>query len=830
MSLQSRNEWRFAPTIMQTELNNTLASGMESTVRDALEVCDFLDQSSVAALRYRGVVLKNRVAAITASAIPQMATRLLEQLVATIMGICPSNYGRWDDFCPLIAIDITKIMIINSAYPTFQKLDEMQQMAQSKIEQGDYAKANQLLIACRNMARDCYLERRGTLEAATTLRMFRDLHESFVDFHENRSRIVYFEAAVLNDYLDSLSINFHDITTIVERVQSFQSRHPEFAIPGMQESMLGLGKLAARELGLAEKQWIFSREQAKWLRCCNFREGGAYIGNRISDYSVVTKEIITDGETLVEWRLNAMKVLLCWAGQQVERSRMSREQCEMLFGPELTGLPTRKIGDYVEGDVNIAAVDCHFYGTLDQPSDPHVSWVSYNNFQDWLLTDDDLPSLDARLFVLRVLAQSRVSRLCKFFVHRGTIYTESEYIALCEEIELSKRVGNMEDSQNHNFVATEEANAWKLIHMTVLKCYVPQSGSRRVHAEELRIGIEASRALIIRQRNNQNLLREYEATMKLLELQWQQYLHFGEADPKDLLPHAEGAETLFISVRNAVKGLRVTDDLAAKAQMFQQYSQRQQYNFAFAALVAALDLTQQQPVLEPGMTSNEDALVSKLTRWTLRSKGRGFSDVVDANKDLHSGDSRLNHASKENDVANGLTSRGGKLKVTAKLSHDLQIVGPSDFTEEEHEKPLDEFRRTIDSLPDDVVIIDYVNIRYGSDGARFIAMVHRSGHATRVVKLPEINAEKIDAWVAQHLDQVEQKRQQELNEDHAEESLTNLNGLLNPLVYAEPQMVIKPTDTIVICPTGSMHRISIHGLPVDGKLSSTGTQLCTCLV
>lgn len=278
----------------------------------------------------------------------------------------------------------------------------------------------------------------------------------------------------------------------------------------------------------------------------------------------------------MEWGFNAIKVMLRWAGNECERGLMLRTECELLFGPDLSSLPQKDLTKYIEREIDIASVGRFIFGGRNLPADSLSFLEQYRRIRDWILVPDHPPSFATRLFVLRVLMQSRLFRVRQYLANRGILPDRKEVIALQEETRTLTEVEHFEKVHNGEATEQEERDAWIAIQITLLKCYPSEDTQPSlIDDAELVLRIADCQRLIDCQQNNGNSIREYLAVTNLVQLEWQRYIHFRTVNPRDLMPLAEQTELLFNKVRKIIKGLDAFEDLVAKAKMSQEYSQRQ---------------------------------------------------------------------------------------------------------------------------------------------------------------------------------------------------------------------------------------------------------------
>ena len=369
-------------------------------------------------------------------------------------------------------------------------------------------------------------------------------------------------------------------------------------------------------------------------------------------------------------------------------------------------------------------------------------------------------------------------------------------------------------------------NIWARIHATLLKSFSTEAiQSGLVKDTELMSRVADCQELILRQRNNRNLVGQYRATVQLMSLTWQRFLHFKTVAPEEIMPLVNEAEDLFIEIRNNITGLDPSEDLAAKAQLSQDFSHREHYNFALAASLSAFDLFTAQA--NSALTEELLGLASQnyqgFLHWTLRSKGRGFTDILN----LETSVARTIESSKAQPEPYYSTERfisnedNKSQTAMPRLENKLEAIY---FPSSEASNPFDGATATkkqidemLQSLPEGVVLVDFVDVRYGQDPTTFVAIVYRKGQKNLPTRIPNMNIAKIDRWVQENLEIVKKDEPRRLGGTDALKRLEILSGLLEPLIRTGSQATIQRGETVILCPTGSLNRIPIHAIPVDGK-------------
>lgn len=824
--LQSQGNWRFAPTFMQLELSDT-KSGLPPTdvMTDAIALCDVVDKVVEAPALFRSVILKKQLVSILSGKLPSMATNLQQQYIGTIEKIKTPSYVKWEDFCPVIAFNVAKAQILDSPSSCAEKLNQLLDLIQDAESRHDYTTANQAYISTCNVAREWFQKVKGTGSAPVALKRLRAVQESYLEFHQERTRIAFFEASACSAYQTTLSIYYHEYSTMLSQGEHFQKRHPRFGVPRQQERLYDNANTAAKHLGMAEKQKVFTEKYQKWLQYCNHFKGVALTSDGISETELVNREIITRGDDCAQWGVNAIRVLLRWAGSELEQGLMSARDCKLLFGPGLNELPQEDIARSV-AEVDVVSLSESIFGSHEEPTNTLLFQNQYCRLRDWVLIPNRLPSRSVRVTVLKIFMQSRLFRVRQPLIMKGELPDFDQVIAMEEESQALAETELLEKEESSETIGKQERNVWATIHTTLVKSFsIEAVQSGLIKDTELEARVTDCEELLEQQRNDRNLVGQYRASVQLITLKWQRFLHFKTVAPEDLLPHLNEAEDIFTEIGKYVSGLDPSEALAAKAQLSQDFSHREHYNYALAATLSAYDLFVAQAKSAP--TESSPGLASQKYRgflhWALRSKGRGFMDTlnVDTSVARTIGRSKAQLEPKLSNESSSTNDNDKFQTATAELGDALEAT---QFSSSVASNPFhgttatsEEIDDLLQSLPESVVLVDFIDVRYGQGPTNFVAVIYRKGQKNPPTRIPNIDIAKLDRWVRENLEIVKRDEPRRLDGADASTRLETLSGLLEPLFRIGSPAAIRGGETVILCPTGSLNRIPMHAIPVDGK-------------
>jgi CHAT domain-containing protein len=819
---------------MQLELNYT-ASGLtlKEAVQDAFQLCasmetcaSSLETQAQAPLKFRLVILKKRLADLLSDLGHPLSLNTTKEYIAMLGEITGPSYSGWEDFCPVIAFDIQKAEILKSDVPYSEKADQLRQLLLDAERRNDYTKANQTYISIHETVKEWLDAVKGKSEESSTFETFRTIGKAFFEFHDQQTRMAYFKGAALTDYLNTLSVRCHDYSTVLQLVETFEEKHPNFGVPNNQERLYDQAITAARHLGMVEKQRQLTKKYQNWFLKCSFvGQGGGISDEAISNPDFAFRGIKEDSNDPVEWGSNAIRLMMRWAGHEWDRGLMSVEDCSLLIGPSLGDLPQANLAEYLKNSP-VANVSESIFGTHDEPTTTVMYMDRYRKLLDWILIPDRLPSRSARLFALKIFLQSRLYRVREYLRDRCQPSVE-EAVALEEETKALTELENLEAAENGNSVDQEDKEKTSAIHTALVKVFaVDAVKSGLINEAELIWRAADCCELITHYHNSGHRLKEYHTICQLIRLTWQRYLLFKTVPPEEVMLLVNEADKVFVKTRNAITALDPPENLVARIQLSQNFSHREHHNFALAGRLQAFEtcMTQANNMPIEQFQNLASQSFSAFLYWTFRSKGRGFIDILNletgvaqalgktkTDPELESEPQTETSASDKTDIGQAATT-GLESKLKATNLSPPEFISPLNETMVTKQQ-IDEM---VQSLPDGVVIVDFLDLRY-SPTTSFVAMIYRKGQMNLPTKIPNMSMGKIDKWVEDNLDLEREGQPGQLNDGNALDKVGELSGLLEPLIRTLPKLAIQPDETVIFCPTGSLNRVPIHAIPVDGK-------------
>ncbi|KAI3322098.1 CHAT domain-containing protein [Xylariaceae sp. AK1471] len=116
----------------------------------------------------------------------------------------------------------------------------------------------------------------------------------------------------------------------------------------------------------------------------------------------------------------------------------------------------------------------------------------------------------------------------------------------------------------------------------------------------------------------------------------------------------------------------------------------------------------------------------------------------------------------------------------------------------------------MNALPEGVVVVDYIDLLYSPEDVKRLAILYRRGQ--RPLFAPIINKPgQVIRWVNQNLAQAKRP----IDEPSSAEHLAALSAQVD--FVEKEEFFVKEGETLVLCPTGILHRVPLHAIPVGGR-------------
>lgn len=414
---------------------------------------------------------------------------------------------------------------------------------------------------------------------------------------------------------------------------------------------------------------------------------------------------------------------------------------------------------------------------------------------------------------VETFSKSRIRRFGDYLqrTSRGGVTDENNAIS---EVERGKalEVAQLRAGVENRFVDSTAARR-NAIHTLLVRCYRPRNEAIiAVPEADIEARIEDARSLAAIYEGRRDLLRQYDAIVSHIRLLWQRHLIHG-APPEAVLEPAERAEAVFCRVLDLIRSNEPSDNLAARAKASADFPYHAHRQHALAGSFIAHKRCRGQ---EQGL-ERAQAFLEQFLGWALRSKGRGFADVL----------------AMEPDITRSIGGAESTVTLPAPVqaeSRDGEDAGPSTEVAEVQARlgritiapqasPLRgttvtaaQLAEMLDALPEGVILVDYIDLIYSPEEAKRVAVLHRRGQSPLIAPILPVRVPgQVIGWVSRNLTQNETP----LDGPGGAQRLAFLSGLVD--FVEKDEFAVKEGETLVLCPTAILNRVPLHAIPVGGR-------------
>ena len=818
-------------------LELTLAQGVEmkASVGAAFGLCGVMEQTKNTALLFRSAKLGRQLSSILANVIPQLAEQAAQHSITLMKQIFPQVEAQ----CPGIHFDLTVQLVRDSSSPEDEKYRKYMSLSNVAIERIDYTRANQVLIAARDAAQNNWHQRKTLASARTALKDLHDLHTAYIDLHQRHTGMAFFESAGTAGCMTILSEHYKTYHMVLRTFENFQTRYADFEIPIQQERMLDLAASAAEKLSLREKAQQLSKQRFKWLRQCPFLDRwGNLTESASSDPHQYLRQIFAGAEDPVDWGTNALQLIVAWAQVEVKNGLLTTGAFRELFGflqkneQDDTSDSFLQYGD----DSDILDAAC-LYGDFEKPMLSVDFLKIMEPLATWLNLPDRPPSQAARLNTAKIIMISRLHRIRLFLARKG-LPNPTDISGYSEEQKLLDAIEKLENDVGGGYGDQPDRQRGSRIQTTLTKCFVPGTVEKRlITDEELQSRISDCVDLVSKYANGRRQFLQYRTLLQQSRLQWQRYILFRSTPPDSSLDSLESAEHLYNDVRKQLLTSDPADLFSATINLTEDFMSQEHTRMAIMASfksllenIASSNKAHKQDA--PDTISDNSVLrtYERFLKWTHRSKGRGLIDLlyfdfevvqdlvetssVDSVKPIASRVASDLHLSVENlHIAEHITLQRGPDQVEPAKDRVISKSLSEDVTDDTIVSSA-MIHEMLGELGDDVVLVDIVNIPYLDQGGSQ-AVLYRKGIPILPIPLPDMTLQFVEGWIEEFLGTQEKPIGMPLQRDYAK-GLQRLTPLLMPLFNPELPQSIRAKEKIIFCPTGSLNRIPLHAIPING--------------
>ncbi|KAI8635324.1 CHAT domain-containing protein [Xylariaceae sp. FL1651] len=819
-ALKTEMRWRHAPSLMMLLLKYAPpGEKRQDAIKEATELRETLTAADHPGIKFRSVPLRTSLAAL----LNEQLASILRESIRVLAQLAAPRFASWQDFCPVVASTSAKLECIQAAAQPRDLITSLGRLAKAAERRNDFLIANQLHMAARdthyqwiNMISDNDASRPVVLDS------FRQLQEKYVVFQEKIMRSDYYYAVAMEDFLSTLNTRFRNYDAVITMVDSFETSHPHFDNPRILERIYDLAGYAALERGQDEKLAHYREQQQRWEALCPISDSSGNLADKtVLDPSYVI-QWIQGGRDMVRWGDNAVRVMLRWAAYEWDEGLLSTEEANALFRPGLVDMPCEEVSTYLR-KVKFTDVATKLLGTTVDPVNSAQFFKSYQRLLKWAQTPGRRPSLGARLFTINIFIKSRIRRLGDYLMTIHDRVSSEDQTTYEAERAMQLEVEQLQAQADNKFIDSTRVKR-DAIHTLLVKCYQASQraeAGKAIPEADFIARIDDAQSLATVFENRGDLLRQYDAITALIRLLWQYYLIHRRVPPEAVLEPAERAEAVFSKVRDLIVSKVPPDNLVARAKVPTNFSYQEHYRFALLGSLFAHKRHEEHldSVVVKKAERKVGHFLAEFLSWALRSKGRGFADILSMEVDV----------TKSIDAVTPLPS-DTQTDIQTELSGEDTGLSPGPNTTVAEAtanlenltfvSKIDPFRgatvtaaqiaEMMSALPEGVVIADYIDLPYSPVDVKRLVILYRREQCPLLVPVTD-GPDKSSRWVKQNLAHIERP----LDGPSSTEQLAALSGLVG--FVEKEEFFVKEGETLVLCPTGILHRIPLHAIPINGR-------------
>lgn len=641
--------------------------------------------------------------------------------------------------------------------------------------------------------------------------------------------------------------------------EALEKEFPEIDIPKQLEIIYKQTSDAAARLGKIALAQKFAHKAEQALVSCPREE----LLHQDASLSLVSPERAKDvpGFDVKLWQ--AIKrtedsdkpnflanILLHWLQYEVDHSIISIQEalCILGFDVQLPASVDQKLGL-----VGIRSLDVSnkIFGHPDPVSE--AMWEKQMEpIGKWLRCSGSLPSSAVRHMTLAAIQATRISQMAKLVQKSSDIELEFRCIRSIEYCitllsSFPKDIFDAMPYLQKYFRIVRSARTLQIIGLTLKNeargCeQIPDDGLLRCIKDE-----EDSIAFW----NQSNTFTEIiKCQRNIAHISWRRYMLYGSVSADACLPALEEVEKLYVHLRRARKhgdNWETFFNIKALADSgLVEVVKTESFDHCDRAVIACLEaagiLRHREFVnrvpREAKFVSVQPELVEKIVTWTQRKKAKAVNEIMGRNLLLSCGSLEQPWTAAAR-LAAPIPGSQQLLDAELILHRSLEEAS-TNFDREMVMIELHQLWEKMRNAPDlkhwmnrrdgaaisfnglkslaplcgdGIVFVDYFWIQRtwsGADKIEYLPHLYRNGFHKRMNFVEQLCRNDVKIWIEDHMDE---SRSRILARKGSLECLNDLNSLLTNL-----EGFSQIGDTIVICPTGLLHRVPLHALKLEGQI------------
>ncbi|KAE9362824.1 hypothetical protein N431DRAFT_490289 [Stipitochalara longipes BDJ] len=457
----------------------------------------------------------------------------------------------------------------------------------------------------------------------------------------------------------------------------------------------------------------------------------------------------------------------------------------------------------------------------------------FKEIEGWLRTPGRGPSKMQRELLLRQISRFRVAGIVKFHSPRiGQLSGEETFEWMRAQQNDSRECLRIQKSIDPQLVGEHDMDRalWDFASSTII--FANEFATNRSRApsdDDLVEAIQIFTDILTKQKAEKRLQPAYRTVSSIARAHWTRYSIYRIADPWACLPFWSEADRLYQEMRSDHRGLSNPSAFTAKEQLA---SSTQQQVFRKHAILAAIHSIQElgkMPSDKPDNWSPEKwmEIMDYFVEFVQKSKAQSITDLLGRRIKppksvigtiLKQPPAREIWEERENLLAQfqqtSLISKrlelGPKIESnTNTLRENYPILAPFLDMEMGEAISAPQLQKFGQELGSSVVLVEWIEILNGKHD--LLLLIYREGTITSATPIHGIKLVDVDHWVAEYLDEPEENIADDppLTQRNARQCLNELKPLVASL-----EDLTAPGETLVFCPTLSLHRVPLHALSV----------------
>lgn len=844
-ALRSQDKHVAASKMMVEQLSATSEQqAVQALCQDILAYCTQLEATGSLALLTRA--LQTRLSVVDRArdfGLVGLAQQAQTTTMAKLQDLSKASGMDWPTFAPKLSVLHTLQQLRSTSPP-----ETLETLANELIGQQSYALATMILTVCITSA----FGKANRLADQDSARKLRGLLSGFMELHRHTTRTVYFEAEALVQLLALTNLKMKTYEDTLDEVSSFKLRAPHFDVPTILERFYSAAINAAREIDRGDLVAKYEDAHGSAFAVCPMQQ----VPTEISQVIIKTQKEAKDQS---EWGRNALLITLLWAEEEYKLGVLSEDDWMAMFGFYTPKRPPPQLNPTFESFLACVRRDGHTWSFYDSYLEGHHDeWVArFGKLREWLQRGSPRLPKESRLLVLKTIAtawgfKQRLGRMSGADQGPDDMY---------EDASLLTELGVADESAPPSMVGLP------------FQIQRKADGLLRniTNVEESDQAINDCEDVFQEYFKRQNRLGMHTALTRQANLLWDKFAKFHATGPDEALGALLRAERVYDDVRRdrSIPSAH-HHSVAGKIQQLGKFDAAGMYHTAiFWNRIAwnfhrrSLWNTQAAVEAERNNISAVGALMARINEqdttwklsysqfvsWTQKSKSRAIMDLLGIDAPIPAD---LLRQCEEAPSANALVEREEQLTRGLDKSEFPRVLEIREelnsLRTKMREEPglkeimsirdgdtvtLGQISDALNDLPDGIILVDFIYVDFDKP---LRAICYRKGLTYFPTLMWDVSWDTLTPWLENlkplpsntlrcprcERPSIDPLRSRLDCAQCSTAALAELSPILSPLFKVDQggfnqsqSPVIRKGDTIIFCPTGIMHRLPLHAIPID---------------